>query len=813
MATELEITKQLFYSDYHSLYNTEKIAVEDARFLTFTDFLNEIDVFDSPVVSRKEGTYKNGKWGVLGYCCKSLNRIEEEEIEEEIEEKIEEEIEEESVEVAKKLEFQWEYTLYNGFFSDDALVKKATKAEITKSIDEVTRFIEKTFSQNLINDVCEARELQSELLKQNKKNALERLDICIITDKVIEQEKLDTRVSIANLNLECRIHYWDLQRWNDQKRNKSKRESINIDFQHKDFSIYNLKYLERKVNDKLSYYLAVFPGDLIADLYDYHNIRLLENNVRMFLSTNRKANKAIRETIKTEADNFFSYNNGISATAESVVIKDSQIIEIKDFQIVNGGQTAATIHHSRKTSGLDLKKVFVSVKITSLKKDKSYGKTVSRISSAANTQTAVKQSDFYASFPLLIEIEKMSLKNPVLIDDSKSIFYYFERMDGQYNVTKNGRGREKRVRAWELQHPKKLSFNKIDVARWFNTMEELPHISVLGAQKQFKDFMDEKHFERKEVSIGEYKTLVGFGMLTERARKLCGTRKGKDYPSIIGDSSVGSATTIYAMAYLHHITKGCLDYWGIYNFKYGICDALVAKRRIESELDYILESVIKACWIQIEIFGGSSAQEQTKNVKCWEHLKGNIKIDAKIIKQLENFTITLEEKENREAVILNEEDTNYFSRLHFLLEKNAFILKQLFLISSNQSRFKSENTMIKNQISKIRSMDSLFTKKRVEKIYSFYMQLKEGGYTFNYEVDENHLKVDIKCDLIFAEIFSDRENFLEKSDQFTLDHEADFEENYNLRAEIIEIIEKYDREYGLSLSDFLKLEKGLKFIN
>ena len=121
--------------------------------------------------------------------------------------------------------------------------------------------------------------------------------------------------------------------------------------------------------------------------------------------------------------------------------------------------------------------------------------------------------------------------------------------------------------------------------------------------------------------------------------------------------------------------------------------------------------------------------------------------------------------------------------------------------------------MIKNQIKKIRSKKNILTKKKVEKIYAFYIELKEEGYNFNEEVVEDDLKVDIKCDLIYAEILSDRATFLKNSDQFTLDHEADFESNYNLREEIIAIIEKYDREYGLSVNDFLKLEKGLKFID
>ena len=77
---------------------------------------------------------------------------------------------------------------------------------------------------------------------------------------------------------------------------------------------------------------------------------------------------------------------------------------------------------------------------------------------------------------------------------------------------------------------------------------------------------------------------------------------------------------------------------------------------------------------------------------------------------------------------------------------------------------------------------------------AFYRQLRDEGYGFNLEVEGSHLEVDINFESIYAGIFSDRANFLAQSHQFTLDHETDFEENYNLREEIIQIIEKYERE-------------------
>lgn len=796
MPTEIEITKRQFYSDYHNYYNFEKTAIEDCRFLTFTELLDEADVFISPILARKKGTFKNGNWSLLGYSCESYRRIDEEE-----EENGEENRNDDSI------EFISEYTLFNGFFSEGIAVTKATKIEINKAIKETVRYIEKTFSNNIINDICEARDLQDHLLNHQKKGALERLDICIVTDAIIDQENLENRINISNTDIECRIYYWDLKKWNDLKRSKSKRVPINIDFNDQEYELYNIQFLEKKANINLTYYLSAFPGNLIADLYDYHNTRLLENNVRVFLSANRKANKAIRDTIKTDPIKFFSYNNGISATAESVVIENGKIQKINDFQIVNGGQTTATIHYARKKDRENLDKVFVAVKITALKKDNEYSQTVSNISKAANTQSAIRSSDFYANDPMLIGIERLSLKIPAQNNDGRNIYYFFERMSGQYNVTKNSRGTKRNQRIWEEGHPKVFSYNKIDISRWYNCMELMPHVAALSAEKQFTNFMEEKNFKRKDITVSRYKTLVGYGLVFTRIRKLCGTKNSRVYPTIIGDSSVAMATTIYAMSYLHFITKGCLNYWEIYNFKYDLCESLQSKERKINPLDEVLVEIIKACWKQIAIFGGTSAQEQTKKQACWDFVRSNISLDDELKSELKPFIISLKEKEKRDTDELNDEDSKYFEALNILLTENAKILHLLASIAQNQTEYRDLKIKINNQIKRIKSQNKILTKKRIEEIYLFYLKLKSEGFTFNEKVEENEISFNLKIDGIFKLIFKDRKSFFKDFEDSIIDNEEDFDKNELVFNKIKEIVEKYDREYGLSINDFLFLEQ------
>ena len=478
----------------------------------------------------------------------------------------------------------------------------------------------KTFSRELINDISETEEFQKMLIKQQKEDNIERLDICIVTDSVIEQENLPTKISLNN-KVECRINYWDLKRWNDLKRSKSKREPIDIDFSSDEYKDFEVNYLEKNTEDSLTYYLAIFPADLIYELYDTHHTRLLENNVRVFLSATRKANKGIRDTIKENPFKFFSFNNGISATAESISVSEKKVLLIKDFQIVNGGQTTATIHYSRKKDKSSLKNVFVAVKITALKKDDKYSDIVSKISQAANTQSTIANSDFYANDKMLVDIEQLTKKFPVEDNSNHDNFYFFERMKGQYNVTKNNqKGAQTRQKEWEKKdNPKPLMFNKIDLARWSNIMNELPYVAATGAEKQFKDFMENKNFKRDEINISNLKTLIGCGLIFKRIKKLCGTSNGKIYPSLIRDLNTGEhvpvamSTAIYTCSYAIMITNGRLDYWSFYNYKHKVCESIInSSERINSELDSILIELIKACWKQIAEFGGAAAQERTK---------------------------------------------------------------------------------------------------------------------------------------------------------------------------------------------------------
>jgi len=131
----------------------------------------------------------------------SLIVLNEDENEDEDEDNVYSEDNDESNAKPNNINFSWEYTLVNGFFSDEVEVTKASKQEITKSLNEVARFIEKTIARDYINDFSETKNLQRQILDLYDQDNLDRLDICIVTDKIIDQETLETSVRIKNTNI------------------------------------------------------------------------------------------------------------------------------------------------------------------------------------------------------------------------------------------------------------------------------------------------------------------------------------------------------------------------------------------------------------------------------------------------------------------------------------------------------------------------------------------------------------------------------------------------------------------------------------
>ena len=171
-------------------------------------------------------------------------------------------------------------------------------------------------------------------------------------------------------------------------------------------------------NDDYDYALTAIPGEALRLLYEKFGARLLEANVRSFLSVKAKGvNAGIQGTLRTSPGRFMAYNNGIVIVADEMRFEKTAdgspgIAWIKGLQIVNGGQTTASIYFAkRKHPATDLSKVRVPAKIIVMREPDPTKEEalVSDISRFANSQNAVSQSDLSANKPFHVEVEKLSL--------------------------------------------------------------------------------------------------------------------------------------------------------------------------------------------------------------------------------------------------------------------------------------------------------------------------------------------------------------------------------------------------------------------
>lgn len=240
-------------------------------------------------------------------------------------------------------------------------------------------------------------------------------------------------------------------------------------------------------------YLAVVPGAQLASIYDRWGSRLLEQNVRVFLQARGGVNKGIRNTIDNDPDMFFAYNNGITATAEGITSRESAdgllLTGLKNLQIVNGGQTTASIHAAMRRNA-DLSKVFVQMKLSIVPPDKAID-IVPKISEFANSQNRVNAADFFANHPFHVRLEEFSRRIFAPSPDGtfRESKWFYERARGQYQDAR-GLLTVAQRKKFDLEYPKSQLISKTDLAKYLNVWRGHPDVVSKGAQKNFAQFAD-----------------------------------------------------------------------------------------------------------------------------------------------------------------------------------------------------------------------------------------------------------------------------------------------------------------------------------
>lgn len=279
--------------------------------------------------------------------------------------------------------------------------------------------------------------------------------------------------------------------------------------------------------DKYSAYLAIVPGTFLCEIYRKYGGQLLESNVRSFLNVRGTVNKGIRNTILYEKEKFFTYNNGIACTADEIKLSSDKthIIGIKNFQIINGGQTTASLASAviKDNAFENLKSIYVAMKLTVLSEPDE--ELVADISKYANSQNKVSQSDLSSNKKFYVRMEQFSRK--IYAPRTQLVSYqtrwFFERSRGQYerdqmDMTQSAKDTFKKV------NPKSQLIKKPDMAKFYNSYIMRPFDVAWGAEinaAKFQSIIDVL-WEKDDTQFNEqfYKDLVSMGIIFLKTRQL-----------------------------------------------------------------------------------------------------------------------------------------------------------------------------------------------------------------------------------------------------------------------------------------------------
>ncbi|CAJ37598.1 AIPR family protein [Methanocella arvoryzae] len=344
----------------------------------------------------------------------------------------------------------------------------------------------------------------------------------LITDGIAN---LDSSDNLDDGTLIITKHLWDIRRLHRLRSSGNRREPIEIDFiQDCGSSVPCLPI--SKPNSVYTSYLALIPGKTLFEIYRKYGSRLLERNVRAFLQVKGNVNKGIRKTILEEPHMFLAYNNGLSATAESVELDTSgtpTITRVKDFQIVNGGQTTASIYNACIKDKADVSEIIVPMKLTVLKNPEMIDSFVPKISAFANSQNKINIADFSSNNPFHVKLEELSrtIWAPVQKGMNLQTRWYYERARGQYLDEKGRQRTAADKKTFESIYPSSQKFTKTDMAKFENTWNLLPHIVSRGAEKNFNEFMGTLNKIKDFVPDKQYyEDLISKAILFKRAEKI-----------------------------------------------------------------------------------------------------------------------------------------------------------------------------------------------------------------------------------------------------------------------------------------------------
>lgn len=536
--------------------------------------------------------------------------------------------------------------LFISLYDNGNKLKNKTIKMIDKGFNLAEKFLIRALKGygNKIEESEEAFDLMQTIYGYGKE--LKHVRIYILTNAIAPPINICNRkIKDKNIpNLYLAFYIWDIERIYQNFQNKNGKELIKINFidEYKT-SIRCLKQPDE--NDKYDAYILIMPGEIIADIYAELGQRLIERNVRSFLQARGDVNKGIRDTLKNEPEMFMAYNNGLSTTAKSAKFKRGsdgyiELVEVEDWQIVNGGQTTASLYEAVKNK-INIQNVYIQVKLTILKNYEKANEIIPLISKYANRQTKVNVSDFSSNDEYHIALEKYSRQiwAPNLAVGKSTTKWFYERVRGQYLVEIARKKTVSEKKKFKKQNPSNQKIIKTSLAKYLMTWEQLPDIVSKGREYNFKYFMTLIKNKKIEYKVDEkyFKETIAKAILFKECDRIVRKLDFGGYKANI---------VTYSIAMLSVITNKRVDFIKIW-------DGQGLSKSMEKALEIIAIEVFKH--ITNPVKEGTNISEWCKKKECWDLFKDK-KIDIPqvevILEKQRGFEIGEKNKEVKKYIKL-----------------------------------------------------------------------------------------------------------------------------------------------------------------
>lgn len=504
--------------------------------------------------------------------------------------------------------------LFVADFESRAELASLTRTETDAAFKRVANFFEASLTKNLAADL-EVTSPEFGLARQiaDRKALIRHLNLILVSERTLS-DRIQALPDSETAGIPTSYHIWDISRLHRQRSSRSHKEALDLDFEAM-FGT-GISCLPAHLgSDTYQSYLVVMPGTILSTIYEKFGARLLEQNVRTFLQARAKVNQGIRTTIMTEPGMFFAYNNGITATAQGVETKKTadglQITRITDLQIVNGGQTTASLFHTRRKDKADLSRIFVQMKLSVIDSEESE-KVVPRISEYANTQNRVQAADFFSNHAFHIRMEEFSRRiwAPAGKGAQRETKWFYERARGQY-ADAQAKLTPAEQRRFKAENPKPQMLTKTDLAKFENVWDDHPRFVNLGAEKNFARYASRigKEWEKSSDGFNEayFKRAVARGIIFRATEKIVSAQPWYN-------NGYRANIVAYTLAVLSELTRRQdknLDFQRIWNAQ---------------TISNVLENTIAAVASRVNddllrpMQGISNISEWAKREACWTRM-------------------------------------------------------------------------------------------------------------------------------------------------------------------------------------------------